>query len=139
LKRKLTPYHSKPPHFYGLPKIHKLDIPLRPVVSSIASPCYDLADFLHKILSPLIGNTDFFMENSEHFIKLIQDINLQNKDYLVSSDIVSLFTNVPMEEVLQVIRNILSTDPAFPERSPLHVEDVMELLGICLTTTYFPV
>jgi hypothetical protein len=25
LKRKLTPYHSKPPHLYGLPKIHKHD------------------------------------------------------------------------------------------------------------------
>jgi hypothetical protein len=27
-------------------------------------------------------------------------------------------------------------EPSFPERSPLQVEDVMELLGICLTT-YF--
>jgi hypothetical protein len=42
-----------------------------------------------------------------------------------------------VEEVLQVIRNGLNTDP-FPEHSPLQVEDVMELLDICLTTTYFP-
>jgi hypothetical protein len=28
-------------------------------------------------------------------------------------------------------------DPSFPERSPLQVEDVMEVLDICLTTTYF--
>ena len=32
LKRKLTPYHSKPPHLYGLPKIHKPSIPLRPII-----------------------------------------------------------------------------------------------------------
>jgi hypothetical protein len=32
LKHKLTPYHSKPPHLYRLPKIHKPDIPLRPIV-----------------------------------------------------------------------------------------------------------
>jgi hypothetical protein len=31
-KRELTPYHSKPPHLYGLPKIHEADIPLRPIV-----------------------------------------------------------------------------------------------------------
>jgi hypothetical protein len=42
-----------------------------------------------------------------------------------------------VEEVLQVIRNGLSADPSFPERSPLQVEDVLELLDICLTTTYF--
>jgi hypothetical protein len=41
-----------------------------------------------------------------------------------------------VEEVLQVIRNRLSMDP-FTECSPLQVEDVMELLDICLTTAYF--
>jgi hypothetical protein len=42
-----------------------------------------------------------------------------------------------VEEVLQVITNRLSTDPSFPECSLLQVEDMMELLDICLTTTYF--
>jgi hypothetical protein len=69
-------------------------------------------------------------------MKSIQDIKLQNRDYLGSSD-VSLFTNIPVEEVLQVIRNRLSTEPYFPERSPLQVEDLIELLDIYLTTTYF--
>jgi hypothetical protein len=41
-----------------------------------------------------------------------------------------------VEEVLQVIRWRLITDPSFPERSPLQVEDVMKLLDICLTATY---
>jgi hypothetical protein len=77
------------------------------------------------------------VKDSEHFIKSIQDIDLQNGDYLASFDVVSLFTNVPVEEVLQVIRNRLSADPSLPERSSLQAEDVMELLDICLTTTYF--
>jgi hypothetical protein len=55
LKHKLTPYDRKPPYLYGLPKIHKPDILLRPVVSSIGSLCYALAGFLHKILSPFSG------------------------------------------------------------------------------------
>jgi hypothetical protein len=42
-----------------------------------------------------------------------------------------------VEEVLQVIRNRLNADPSFPERSPLQVEDVMELLDVCLTTIHF--
>jgi hypothetical protein len=41
-KHKLTPYHRKPPHLYGLPKIHKPDISLKPIVSSIGSPSYAL-------------------------------------------------------------------------------------------------
>jgi hypothetical protein len=76
------------------------------------------------------------MTDSEYFIKSIQDINLQTEGYRVSFD-VSLFTNVPVEEVVQVIRNRFSTDPSFPEHSHLQVEDMMELLDTCLTTMYF--
>jgi hypothetical protein len=47
LKYKLTPYHGKPPHLYGLPKIHEPDTPPRPILRSIGSPFYALADFLH--------------------------------------------------------------------------------------------
>jgi hypothetical protein len=68
---------------------------------------------------------------------LIQDNILQNEDYLVSFDVVSLFTNVPVEEVLQVVINRLSRGLSFPERSPLQADDVMKLLDICLTTTHF--
>jgi hypothetical protein len=85
--------------------------------------------------SLLVGNTDSFVKNSE-LIKLINEINLQNEDCLVSF-YVSLFTIIPVEAVLQVIRNRPNMDLSFPERSPLQVEDIMELLDICLTTTYF--
>jgi hypothetical protein len=76
------------------------------------------------------------MKSLEHFIKLIHEINLQNEDYFVSFD-VSLFTNIPVEEVLRVTRNRPNMDGSFPERSSFQVEDIMELLDICLTTTYF--
>jgi hypothetical protein len=79
LKHKLAPYHSKPPQLCGLPKMHTPNIPLRPVVSFIHSPCYALAEFLNIIHSPLAGNTGC-AKDSEHFRKSIQDINLQNGD-----------------------------------------------------------
>jgi hypothetical protein len=136
VKRKLTPYHSKPPHLYGLPKIHKPDIPLRPIVSSIGSPYYALAGFLHKILSPVAGRSESFVKNSGHFIQLLKPVNLQRQDTLVSFDVVSLFTNVPVDEALQVIRNKIENDNTLAERSILKVEAIMELLDVCLRTTY---
>jgi hypothetical protein len=60
VKRKLTPQHRKPPHLYGLPRIHKPDMPLRLIVSSIGSSCFALAGFLQNILSPLAGRYKFF-------------------------------------------------------------------------------
>jgi hypothetical protein len=89
LKRKLTPYHSKPTHLYRLPKIHKPDIPLRPTVSSIGSPCYAVAGFLHNILTPLTGNMFSLVRNSKHFRQLTKDISLEKEDILVSFDVES--------------------------------------------------
>jgi hypothetical protein len=64
-------------------------------------------NLLHKILSPLFRNTDSFVKDSDHFIKSAQDINFQKRDYFVSFEVVSLFINAPVEDVLEVIRNRL--------------------------------
>jgi len=53
LLKYLKPFNSKCPHFYGCPKIHKKDFPLRPIVDFRFSPSYNLACFLNKILKPL--------------------------------------------------------------------------------------
>ena len=45
------------PKFYGLPKIHKPDTPLRPIVSSCGSVTYSVAKELTKILKPLVGKS----------------------------------------------------------------------------------
>ena len=55
---------SAPPQLYGLPKIHKDGTLLRPIVSAIESPTYDIAKFLTKIISPLTGKSDSFIRNS---------------------------------------------------------------------------
>ena len=60
------------PRFYGLPKIHKTGIPLRPIVSFINSPTYDVSSYLAKILSPVVGNTVNTVKNSLEFADFIR-------------------------------------------------------------------
>jgi hypothetical protein len=108
-------------------------------VSSIGSPCYDLAGFIYKILSPLAGKSESFVKNSGHFVQLLKSVNLRSSDALVSFDVVSLFTNVTVDEALEVIRDKLTNDDTLTERSALQVEVIMELLEVCLRTTYFQV
>ena len=73
LKSKLSPQNSYIPQFYGLPKLHKPNIPLRPIVSSIGSPTYNLSKELARILSPLRGKTTSYIKNSSHFVEMIKD------------------------------------------------------------------
>ena len=45
------------PKFYGLPKIHKTGIPLRPIVCSMGSVTYGVTKVLAKVLKPLVGKS----------------------------------------------------------------------------------
>ena len=45
-------HSSSCPRFFGQPKIHKPDVPLRPIITSRGSPTYNTARYLAKILRP---------------------------------------------------------------------------------------
>ena len=64
---RLRPTGSQPPRLYGLPKIHKQSVPLRPIVSCIGSPSYKLSKYIASIISPLAGKTSLHVLNSKHF------------------------------------------------------------------------
>ena len=93
---RLRPKQSKAPRFYGLPKVHKEDCPLRPIVSAISSPTYNLSKFVSKMISPLVGKTDSFVKNSRDFAELVKKEKLESDEIMVSFDVKSLFTNVPV-------------------------------------------
>lgn len=54
------------PKFYGLPKIHKKEVPLRPIVSSIGSITYEAAKYLTEVIGPRVGKTEHHVKNSSY-------------------------------------------------------------------------
>ena len=52
--KKPYPTGAGTPKFYGLPKVHKAGVPLRPIVSSIGAVTYETSKELSKILKPLV-------------------------------------------------------------------------------------
>lgn len=136
-RTRLTPHHSKIPHMYGLPKIHKPNVPLRPIISSRDSPCRELSKVLLDILTPLVGKTDSFIKNSKDFVVKSKTIVLTETDKLVSFDVESLFTNVPVPETLRIIETRLNNDQTLNDRTNLPVKVIMELLDLCTKCNFF--
>ena len=66
-----SPKHKQPPRIYGLPKIQKSNIPLRPIGSCVNTFAYDLSAYLAKNFAPLTGNSDYTVKNSAHFVSTV--------------------------------------------------------------------
>ena len=90
---------------YGLPKIHKpKPVPFRSILAAYNLPNFKLAKYLVPLLSNLTTN-QYSVKNSYEFTDIITQIN--SKHYLVSYDIESLFTNIPIDETINIILNHL--------------------------------
>lgn len=85
------------PRAYGLPKLHKQNYPLRIIVSSKNSPLYPLSKFLHKIIYDSIPKTQSYIYNSFDLVNKLKYIRIENDYKLISLDVTSLFTNLPLD------------------------------------------
>ena len=79
---------------------HKENCPLRPVVSCINSPAYFLSKTLNNILNESLPKPNSFMKNFIDLIDRIKNVKIPHNYVLLSLDVSSLFTNVPIHLVL---------------------------------------
>ena len=135
--KRLYPTGAGSPKFYGLPKIHKEGVPLRPIVSSIGAVTYYTSKELSRILKPLVGRSPYHIQNSQDFIQQIQGIQLQPNQCLVSFDVMALFTSVPIQPAITIIKKLLEEDKSLQQRTTMSVNNITCLLEFCLKRTYF--
>ena len=62
--KKMYPTGADTPKFYGFPKIHKIGVPLRPIVSRRGVVSYETAKELARILKPLVGKSPYNVQNT---------------------------------------------------------------------------
>ena len=97
---------SSPGVLYGLPKVHKSDCPARPILSAIGTYNYKLAKFFVPILQPHNCN-EFTVKDSFSFAAEITSFTDSNKLAMASFDVSSLFTNIPLNETIDLCTDLI--------------------------------
>ena len=107
---KVYPSGSQCGRLYGLPKLHKISSssqvpPFRPVVSSIGTYNYQLAKYLSDMLTPLLPMNNC-AQDTFTFLESLKQVRRDTK-YMISFDVASLFTNIPLDETIDLAVNLI--------------------------------
>ena len=137
--RYLTEFPPKCPLIYGLPKMHKADIPFRPIVSQVNGPTCKINALLDKYLETAESNIPYLLRDTNQFLKVVNNYNnVDNITYLVTLDVTSLYTNIPQQEAILWVSEWYESNYNYnPHLPDVDKETIKQLLEFVLYNTQF--
>jgi hypothetical protein len=114
----------RPHRPYMLLKIHKSGVPLTSIVNSIISSTYLLAKRLDRLLSCQTGHSSHHVKISIEFVHVLNSLQVDTRNIMLSLEVVSLFTKVRIKETMNLLGHRFE-------------QDVLGLFRLVLTTPYF--
>lgn len=133
--KKMTIYNQTCPKFYGLPKIHKPNIPLRPIISSIDAPNSKLSQFITNILTTSYDYDNiYYTKDTFTFVNFIKNMKLPENYVLISLDAVSLYSNIPYD---LIINSITLHWPEISIKTKLNKKQFLNIIELIFNSSYF--
>ena len=102
---KLKPTGSQPGRLYGLAKIHKKECPVRPVLSVPGSAYHKIGVQIAEWLS-IVPECQINTSTKE-ISDTLKNVPLEEDEEIVSFDVSSLYTNVPVAEAIECCADLL--------------------------------
>ena len=126
--------NPKAGRFYLLPKIHKKQVPGRPICSSIGHPTCNISKFVDAHIKGYVPHTKSYVRDTQHFIsRLLEMDKIPEGALLVTLDVSSLYTNIPNHEGIIAVASHLRKDRTKDPITPY----LLELLKLVLQSMNF--
>ena len=88
-------------------------------------------------MKPLEGYSGRILRSTSDLIDVMKTVTVNDDELLVSYDVKSLFTSIPVKESIEVCEERLRQDSTLADRTSMDVETIIGLLRFCLTSTSF--
>lgn len=130
----LIPRNSGPGRFYLLPKIHKINNPGRPIVSSNGTVTEKISSFIDSLIKDIPSSFPSYIKDTNHFLREVSNLTVPAGGYLVTMDVASLYTNIPHAEG---IASAVSAYAGSSQPRQLDKDTVETLLNLVLKYNHF--
>jgi hypothetical protein len=131
-----TPVHMNPtaPGIRGLPKIHKVNCPIRPIINWKNAPAYKLAKTLNSLLHFYIPLPNVFnVKNSVHLMEDLKNFHCTETTKFASFNIENMYPNVPTDELISIIRHMSNHNQIDTNT----IQNLLSLTSTILEQNYF--
>ena len=137
--RAVVPQCSRTAELYGLPKDHKPEVPLRPIVSACDDPLDKLTWVLERIVSQLPPYVPAHLKNTTQYLDTVKSRfpdRFNSGTILFSIDAVNLYSNIPTAEAIDACMMLLNEHSAKVDTFGLLPSDIKQLLEHCLNNNF---
>ena len=135
----IIPHCSRTAELYGLPKDHKVNIPLRPIVSACGDPVDKLTWFLERVVTQLLPHVPAHLKNTSEFLDKLRSQyprRFEEGTILFSIDAVNLYGNIPPSEAIDAAMTLLQHHEQNIDTYGLDLDNIRTLLEHCLTNNF---
>lgn len=131
------------PVIYILPKVHKAPpanskFAGRPIISGNGSPTEKISEFVDYFLLPIVVKQHTYVKDTNHILNLLEATPLPETVTLATLDVVSMYTNTPQDEALDLVQKAYSEAPqSFYEIKKISPSSMRKLVELILTRNCF--
>ena len=112
-------------------------VPIRSIVSYSGSPLYNLNKYIANIPKAYVRDENNNAKNSTTFSNDIRNVSIEDDEIMVSFDVTSLNTNIPIIDTLNIIKDYVNNDDQFTRKTAIPQDKFLDLVHLVLTTTCY--
>ena len=114
----MNPQDKKPAKFYCISKVHKQhkppqSPPIRPIISGSGSLTENIGVYVEHHIKQIATTHKSYLQDTPHLLRVIDKINkgtkLPNNTILATTDIVGAYQNIPQDDGIECLREVLET------------------------------
>ena len=127
----------QPGKFRVLPKLHKKEFGIRPIISCTKHPTRKLCILIDLIINPFIQKISHILKDSQQLLQIGQELKSKLRLFLYSCDFESLYTNIKPQHAIELISNYLYYNTKILEQFNIDLIGFRTILELIFTCNIF--